>query len=105
MERRCFLLKVKPGRLQDYLDAHDVWQELLDVMREAGLRNYSMFYRPDGLLVGYLEGEDIQASLAKVAASDVSARWEAKMGEFFEAGPVDPENSGYEWLTGYFHMD
>jgi len=105
MERRCFLLKVKPGRLQDYLDAHDVWQELLDVMHDAGLRNYSMFYRPDGLLVGYLEGEDIQASLARVAASDVSARWEAKMGEFFESGPVDPENSGYEWLAGYFHMD
>jgi len=106
MERKCFLLQVKPERLQDYLQAHEpVWPELLAVMRKAGIRNYSMFFRPDGLLVGYLEGEDIQASLRQVAATEVSARWEARMGEFFETGPVDPKSSGYEWLTGYFHMD
>ncbi len=100
MQRACFLLKVKQGRLQDYLRAHDpVWPELREIMRQAGIRNYSMFWRDDGLLVGYLEGEDIQGSLRRVAATEVSRRWEARMAEFFEAGRAE-----LEWLPEYFYQ-
>jgi len=80
---------VKRNRLQDYLKAHDVWPELRAEMSRAGLRNYSMFYRADGLIVGYLEGDDIQKSLRQISATEVSARWEAGMAEFFEGGNVD----------------
>ena len=103
MERKCLLMHVKPERLQDYLQAHQVWQELRDAIHNAGLSNYSLFFRPDGLLVGYLEGEDIIGSLKKVGETDVNARWQATMAEFFESGSGDLESGGTEWLEQYFY--
>ena len=97
MQRRCFLLQVKPGRLQEYLQAHQVWPEMLEAMRAVGLSNYSMFYRPDGMLVGYLEGEDIADSLRRLKELPVEARWQEGMAPFFEAG-------GSQELTEYFYM-
>jgi L-rhamnose mutarotase len=29
-----------------------VWPEMLEALRQSGWRNYSLFLRPDGLLVG-----------------------------------------------------
>ena len=106
MQRACFLLRVKPERLDEYLHAHDpVWPEMLAVMREAGIRSYAMFFRPDGLLVGYLEGEDIPASLRQVAATEVNARWQQRMAPFFEGGSGDLQSGGPEWLTEYFYLE
>jgi L-rhamnose mutarotase len=104
MERKCFLLRVKPERLPDYLQAHQVWPEMLEAMREVGLQNYSLFYRPDGLLVGYLEGGDVLASLRQLGETDVNTRWQATMAEFFEAGSGDLESGGTEWLEQYFFL-
>lgn len=103
MERKCFLMQVKPERLQDYLKAHEVWQEMRDAIHAAGLRNYSLFFRPDGLLVGYLEGEDVLGALRKVGESDVNARWQATMAEFFASGSGDLESGGVVWLEQYFY--
>jgi L-rhamnose mutarotase len=97
MQRACFLLRVKPERLPDYLQAHQVWPEMLAAMHAAGVRNYSMFFCPDGLLVGYLEGEDIAASLAELAETEVSKRWQEQMAPFFETGAA-------EWLHEYFYL-
>ena len=105
MERKCFLLQVKADRLDDYLAGHQVWEEMLDAMREVGLRNYSLFWRADGMVVGYLEGEDILGSLRALGETDVNARWQAGMAEFFDSGSGDLEKGGIEWLEQYFHMD
>ncbi len=105
MARACFLMQVKPERLKDYLAAHDVWPEMLAALSEAGITNYSLFYRPDGLVVGYLEGEDVRESLRKVGETEVNARWQAGMAEFFGSGSGDLESGGVQWLTEYFHLD
>ena len=55
MKRICFVLHVKPDRLEEYKLRHcDVWPEMLAALRETGWNNYTLFLRPDGLLVGYL---------------------------------------------------
>ncbi len=41
---------------------------MLAALREAGWRNYSLFLREDGLLVGYLETDDFEAAQAAMAA-------------------------------------
>jgi len=52
--RICFLLKVRPDRVQEYRDRHAlVWPELQEALRETGWKNYSLFLRQDGMLVGY----------------------------------------------------
>jgi len=84
MERVCFCLQVRPDRLEEYRLRHrEVWPEMLDALREAGWRNYSLFLRDDGLLVGYVETEDFEAAQRAMAATEVNDRWQAEMSEFF----------------------
>ena len=78
--RHCFLLRVRPDRLDEYRRRHQqVWPEMLRALAATGWRNYSLFLRGDGLLVGYVEADDLQASLDAMARTDVNARWQAEM--------------------------
>ena len=74
----------------------EVWPELLISLREAGWRNYSLFLRPDGLLIGYCEADDLDAAQAKVAATEINAKWQAEMSRLFRARrrPVESAGSG-----------
>ena len=84
MQRVCFTLQVRPERLEEYKLRHAaVWPEMLQALRETGWRNYSLFLRPDGLLVGYLETDDFEAARAGMATREVNARWQAEMAPFF----------------------
>ena len=86
MERVCFLLRVRPERLDEYQARHrEVWPEMLDALRDGGWGNYSLFLREDGLLVGYVETEDFEAAQRAMAATDVNDRWQAEMAAFFDA--------------------
>lgn len=63
MERVCFQLSVRPDRLEEYKARHrEVWPAMLEALRATGWRNYSLFLRGDGLLIGYLECEDFAAA-------------------------------------------
>jgi L-rhamnose mutarotase len=105
MERVCFLLRVRPDRLEAYKERHrSVWPEMLDALRDAGWRNYSLFLDADGLLVGYLETDDFEAALAGMAATDVNARWQAEMGEFFELPGDERPDTGLRRLQEVFHL-
>jgi len=82
--RYCFQLQVRPERLDEYRERHRaVWPEMLAALRDTGWRNYSLFLRADGLLVGYVEADDLAAAQAAMAATEVNARWQAEMAPFF----------------------
>jgi L-rhamnose mutarotase len=86
MERVCFQLQVRSDRLDEYRARHRaVWPEMLDALREAGWRNYSLFLREDGLLVGYVETDDFEAAQRAIAATEVNERWQRDMAPFFDA--------------------
>lgn len=88
MEKVCFLLRIKPQAVDDYVDRHiNVWPELLEALHNSGYRNYSIFVEDDGLLVGYMETEDFEASLASLHEQEISHRWSEFMDELFI--PVD----------------
>ena len=106
MERICFLLKVKPDRLQEYKQRHrQVWPEMLAALRETGWRNYSLFLRDDGLLVGYLETPDFQAARAGMALREVNERWQREMAPFFEALDGRRPDEGMLLLEEAFHLE
>lgn len=43
MKRTCFVLKIRPDRIEEYESRHaEVWPELLEAMSAAGIRNYSL---------------------------------------------------------------
>ncbi|QXT62984.1 L-rhamnose mutarotase [Tessaracoccus palaemonis] len=104
MKRYCFLGHVDPANLAKYREAHAaVWPELLRALRDAGWHNYSLHLRDDGLLVGYVESEDLDAAQARVAATDVNRRWQAEMGRLF-ASEGSPDES-WEFLDEVFHLE
>ena len=67
MQRICFILQVKPERIQEYRERHrSVWPDMKKALEETGWNNYSLFLRPDGLLVGYLETDSFEKARAGV---------------------------------------
>jgi L-rhamnose mutarotase len=84
MQRICFVLQVKPERIEEYKKRHRaVWPEMRKALQETGWNNYSLFLRPDGLLVGYLETENFDRAREGMARLDVNARWQKEMAGFF----------------------
>jgi L-rhamnose mutarotase len=105
MTRVCFQLQVRPDRLDEYRTRHAaVWPSMLREIATSGRRNYSLFLRPDGLLVGYFETDDRAASDAYLAASSIAAEWELEMASFFDAldGRAD---QGAVALDEIFNLD
>lgn len=106
MSRYCFCLQVRPDRMEEYQARHRaVWPEMLDALRESGWRNYSLFLRDDGLLVGYVEADDLDAAQAAMARTEVNARWQSEMAEFFTGIEGRPPDEGFVLLTEVFHLD
>src|SRR5499425_3478275 len=84
MQRICFVLQVKPERLEEYKERHrEVWPEMQVALRETGWGNYSLFLRDDGLLVGYLETDDFERARSGMAERESNDRWQRAMGDFF----------------------
>lgn len=82
--RVCFQLKVVPELMDEYAERHAaVWPQMLQAIHEAGRRNYSLFMRPDGLLIGYYETDDDATAQATLDADPRTAEWEAQMSRFF----------------------
>lgn len=105
MERVCFLLKVRPERLDEYKERHAaVWPEMLQALRETGWTNYSLFLRKDGLLVGYFETPDLQAALDGMANRSVNERWQRDMAPFFENLGGRRPDEGFQRLEEVFHL-
>lgn len=104
MPRYCFTLQVRPERKQEYVERHAaVWPEMLAALESTGWRNYSLFLRDDGLLVGYVESDDLDAALAAMADTDVNRRWQAEMAPFFDNDGRAPDE-GFVRLTEVFHL-
>jgi len=105
MKRVCFVLQVRPERLEEYKRRHrTVWLEMLAALRETGWTNYSLFLRPDGLLVGYLETENFERARAGMANREVNERWQREMADFFlQPDGVLPDRA-MEPLEEVFHL-
>jgi L-rhamnose mutarotase len=105
MPRYCFTLQVRPDRLAEYVERHrHVWPPMLRALDAAGWRNYSLFLRPDGLLVGYVESDDLAAARAAMAATEVNARWQAEMAGFFAGTEGRPADESFTLLDEVFHL-
>ncbi len=106
MQRICFVLQVRPEKIEEYRERHaSVWPSMLEALRNSGWENYSLFLQPDGLLVGYFETEDIRVSQQKMHAVSVNAQWQMEMAPYFEKlGEITPDRSMVP-LAEIFHLD
>jgi L-rhamnose mutarotase len=101
-QRTAFVLRVRPDKLEAYIQAHrEVWPEMLDAIRGAGIRNYTIF-RDGNQMFGYFEADDLDAAERHLAQQDVSTRWQDAMAEYLEERVPD---RGPPLLEPIFRLD
>jgi L-rhamnose mutarotase len=105
MKRMCFVLQVKPDRIEEYKDRHRaVWPEMLAALRETGWTNYSLFLRDDGLLIGYLETQDFDRARSRMARLKVNQQWQREMAAFFLQADGQLPDQTMVSLEEIFHL-
>jgi L-rhamnose mutarotase len=105
VKRVCFVLQIKQEHLEEYKERHAaIWPAMLEALQQAGWSNYSLFLRPDGLLVGYLETEDFNLAQQKMQMASVNTRWQQELAHCFEdLGETMPDQSMIP-LAELFHL-
>jgi len=104
-ERVCFLLQVRPEKLEEYKQRHrEVWPEMMQALRDTGWENYSLFLRPDGLLVGYFETPDFARAMKGMAGREVNERWQSEMAPFFLTARSARPDEQFLRLEEIFHL-
>lgn len=106
MKRYSFLMRIRPELKAEYKKRHDeLWPDMAGAIRESGIGNYSIYFREDGLLIGYFESNDPARSLEKLGKTDANARWQVSMDRFFVK--KDPKSVGpdIEAVEEVFHLD
>ena len=104
MERVGFTMRLLPGQEAEYRRRHAaVWPEMLDALRAAGARDYSIFVHGDQLFA-YLVVDDFVRFRALMAGSPVNARWQADMASLIDP-LTDPATGFHQRLEEIFHLD
>ncbi|MFV0360215.1 L-rhamnose mutarotase [Tropicimonas sp.] len=88
MEKYAFRMRLDPGRREEYRRRHDeIWPELVALLREAGVSDYSIHLDPEtNLLFGVLWRED-DHGMDALPAHPVMRRWWAHMADIMETRP------------------
>ena|SRR5215472_5148273 len=107
MTRYGSVIRVKPEAIREYKKHHAaVWPEVLAMIRECNIRNYSIFLKED-LLFSYFEywGADYGTDMARMAADKKTQEWWAVMMPMQK--PLETRNEGEWWasMVEVFHMD
>lgn len=77
MTRIGQVIRIRPERIVEYERLHaEPWPGVLDTLRAANVRNYSIF-RYDELLFAYFEyvGDDYAVDMARIAADPATLEW------------------------------
>jgi L-rhamnose mutarotase len=101
-ERSAFVLRVKPDKIDEYVTAHAaVWPEMLQALRDAGIRNYSIF-RDGNQVFGYFESDDLERAGAYLGRQEVVTRWQDAMADLLEERVAE---EGAPRLEQIFRLD
>ncbi len=106
------VIGLRPEKMEEYKKLHAaVWPEVARALREANIRNYSIFLRklPDGnyYLFSYLEyvGKDFKGDMARMAAKANVKKW-WKVTDPCQK-PLEDRRKGEWWasMEEVFHQD
>jgi len=112
MKRYGMVIRLRPDKVEEYKKLHAaVWPDVLAMIEQCHIRNYSIFLRrlDDGAhyLFSYFEytGEDFPADMARMAADPTTQRWWSVCKPCQE--PLKSRKEGEWWadMQEVFHMD
>ncbi|MFF5521462.1 L-rhamnose mutarotase [Streptomyces coeruleorubidus] len=106
MKRVAQTIRLRPEHRDLYLRLHsEVWPGVEAALRDANIRNYSIFLREDTLF-GYFEyhGDDFEADMAAIGADAATQAWWKLTGPCQE--PWADTGTGGTWsdLTEIWHL-
>ena len=107
MRRFGSLIGLRPEKVDEYKELHaNVWPDVLDMIRECNIRNYSIYFK-DGFLFSYFEyhGDDFDADMKKMAADPNTQAWWKLTDPCQE--PLETRQEGEWWasMEEFFHLD
>ena len=104
MEKYAWKARILPGKLAEYKKRHDeIWPELVEVLKAAGIRNYSIWNVGDEVF-GYYECEMGAAYAARTQAeSPVVKRWDEYMKDVMVM-EMDPVTGAQPLMTQVFDL-
>jgi L-rhamnose mutarotase len=104
MQRVAFQLRIRPGKIEEYDEAHrHVWPELIQDLELAGASEYSIF-RQDTQLFLYLHVPDWDRFVAAMNKSEANQRWQKAMEPLFETGGNPMSDNGLSLMQEVFYM-
>lgn len=76
MPIRAFRMNLNAGQAEEYRKRHDeIWPELTDILRDAGVLDYRIFLDPESLALFAVLTHDDDHHLDQLPASPVMQRW------------------------------
>ena len=105
MERYAWKAKILDGQKEEYVRRHnEIWAEMLEVLKEAGIKNYTIWCSGNELF-GYYECEKGVDYAAKVQSqSSVVDRWNEYMKDVMVM-EMDPVTGAQPLLEQVFFME
>ena len=104
MERYAWKAKVLPGMLDEYQKRHNaIWPELKEVLKAAGIRNYTIWNVGEDLF-GYYECDSVAYAAKVQAESPVVDRWNEYMKDVMVM-EMDPVTGAQPLMKQVFLLD
>jgi L-rhamnose mutarotase len=109
MAKIGFRLKVREGKQQEYIDSHaKVWPELLQEIKDAGIRNYSIFLDGrDLFLYCEIDGDinDFVSAWKRIQATEISQKWSQAMSSLLEPAQGIGEEQAPPMMRQVFYLE
>lgn len=105
MERYAWKARLKPGMRTEYTRRHaEIWPEMVELLRQAGIVNYTIFVNGEELFGYYECTKGVEYAATTQAGSTVVDRWNLYMQDVMEM-PLDPLTGAQPHLEEAWHLD
>lgn len=105
MEKYCWKAKIKSGQKEEYIRRHNnIWPELVNLLKEAGITNYSIWINGNDV-IGYYEcKKGIDFAAKKQADSPIVDNWNEYMKDVMVM-ELDPVSGDQPMMEKVFELD
>ena len=104
METIAFTMQLKPGNVAEYIKRHDeIWPELSQVIRAAGITDYSIFLDEKTLTLFAVQKRSPGNRTSELPDHPVVKKWWSYMAPLMETNPDNSPICGN--LKQVFHLE
>ena len=105
MPRFAFKLRLRQEAIEEYeREPTRVWPELLRVLKDVGISDYSIFRRDQDLVL-CLTVDDFERAWNELDRDPVNQRWQQHMSRFFEPVPGLQPSERFAMMKEMFRLD